>query len=88
MNAKSKTAHLVNSFVTLIKIYFSKNVKTIKSANDLKFLLKDFYMQHGIHHQISSVNTPRQKRIVERKNQHLLGVVRALIFQSKVPRIF
>lgn len=53
-----------------------------------QFLLKDFYMQQGIHHQTYCVYTPQQNDIVERTHQHLLGVSRGLHFQSDFPSFF
>ncbi|KAK2985083.1 hypothetical protein RJ640_022961 [Escallonia rubra] len=44
--------------------------------------------QHGILHQSSCVDTPAQNGVAERKNRHLLGTARALLFQMKVPKPF
>lgn len=84
MCAKSETSSLVKSYVSFIKNLFSKTVKTIRTDNDLEFILKYFYMQHGIHHRTSCVGTPQQNDIIEQKHQHLLGVPRALLFQAKL----
>ena len=60
---------------------FLPQLQTIHSNNGTKFLSKKiqtWFHEHGIIHQHICVTTPRQNGIVERKNQHLLGVARAL----------
>lgn len=84
MHAKYEIAYLVKYFVAFIKTQFSKNVKMIRTNTGLNF----FLMKQGIHHQTSCVDTLQQNDIVERKHQHLLGVDRALIFQSKLSKPF
>lgn len=42
-------------------------------------------MQQGFHHKTSYINTSQQNDIVERKNQHLLGVTIVILFQSNLP---
>lgn len=39
-------------------------------------------MEQGIHHQTFYIDTPQQNGIAERKHQHDLGVIRAILFQS------
>ena len=40
---------------------------------------------YGIIHQTTCSNTPQQNGVVERKNQHLLEVVRASLIAAKTP---
>ena len=44
--------------------------------------------QNGILHQFSCVDTPSQNGVAKRKNQRLLEITRALLFQMKVTKQF
>jgi hypothetical protein len=41
---------------------------------------------HGIIHQTTCLGTPPQNGVAKRKNQHLLEVVRSMMFQMNVPK--
>ena len=53
----------------------------------IKFYLSGF-KKEGIVHESSCITTPRQNRVVERKNRHLLECTRALLFQQNVPKSY
>ena len=85
---KSNTQFLLPQFAIMVKTQFDSQIKTIRSDNGAKFLLKEFFQPNGILHQLSCVDTPQQNAIVKRKHQHILNVARAMKFQSKVPLCF
>ncbi|XP_015963386.1 uncharacterized protein LOC107487279 [Arachis duranensis] len=71
-----------------VQTQFGKTVKCFRSDNGPEFALKSFYASNGILHHTSCVESPQQNGIVERKHQHILGTVRALIFHSSLPKCF
>ncbi|KAE9592898.1 putative RNA-directed DNA polymerase [Lupinus albus] len=85
---KSEVPELIKNFISLVQTQFSLSVKCIRSDNGKEFSLCDLYAKKGIEHQTSCVETPQQNGAVERKHQHILGVARSLIFQSKIPHCF
>jgi len=81
MNHKSKTQHLLESFVTFAQNQFQASIKTIRVDNGLKFIsMYDFFSQKSIECQRTCVYTPQQNGIVECKHRHVLNIARALIF--------
>jgi hypothetical protein len=54
--------------------------------NISKTLLSQFFLEKGIVHQSSCVDTPQQNGLAERKNKQLLEVARALLFTNQVPK--
>ncbi|KAE9589571.1 putative RNA-directed DNA polymerase [Lupinus albus] len=85
MKAKSEVPDLVRNFTAMISTQFGSKIKCIRSDNGREFYINDFYVENGIEHQTSCVETPQQNDIVERNHQHILGVARSLIFQSELP---
>ncbi|XP_021829064.1 uncharacterized protein LOC110769409 [Prunus avium] len=65
--------------------------EVLRSDNGGEFLnhdLNEFFQDHGIIHQRSCPSTPQQNGVAERKNRHLLEVVRASLFGANMPRSF
>lgn len=59
---------MFNSFFQMVRNQFDKVIKVIRTDNDPKFNLVNFYNMHGIIHQRACVETPQQNGIVERKH--------------------
>lgn len=53
---------------------FETKIKIVKSENGDEFNMKFFYLDKGIVHQASCVETPQQNSFVERKHLHILNV--------------
>ena len=88
MKLKFEAKHLIQNFVSLIETQFGTTIKNIQSDNGLEFYLPLFYASKDIIHQTKCVEWPQQNGVVERKNQHILGVARSLLFQSSLPKNF
>jgi len=91
MHEKSEVGTLLKKLVTMTKNQFGKGVKVVRSANGLEFKsgpMRKFYLENGIMHQTSCVDTPQQNCRVERKHCHILNVGEALRFQAGLPLNF
>lgn len=64
MKLKSKTSNFVKSFVTFSKTRFHKTKIVIKTNNGPEFHIKDSYIKYGIVHDISSIGTPQQMKLL------------------------
>ena len=83
MATKSVAFPLLKTFVTYVEKQYEATVKIIRIDTGLEFKdssTLEFYKTQGIIHQTTCVDTPQQNGIVERKHQHLLQTVRALLF--------
>ncbi|GKV30596.1 hypothetical protein SLEP1_g39391 [Rubroshorea leprosula] len=75
----------------MIRTQFDTNIKIIRSNSGGEYLLKEFQeflKVEGIQSQRSCPATPQQNGIVERKNRHILGIVRTLLSNSHAPPNF
>ncbi|KAK3035781.1 hypothetical protein RJ639_033510 [Escallonia herrerae] len=87
MHDKGQTGTLLRNFCNMVHTQFGKLVKIIRSDNGHEFdsqPMTQFYNDHGILHQTSMVDTPKQNGRVERKHSHILEVARALRFQANL----
>ncbi|GJU96976.1 retrovirus-related pol polyprotein from transposon TNT 1-94 [Tanacetum coccineum] len=68
--------------------YTRSPVIIIRTDNGTKFknqILKEYFDSVGISHQASSVRTPQQNRVVERRNQTLVEAARTMLIFSRAP---
>ena len=85
LKSKSNVNSIFPAFCTLIHTQFGANIKSVRSDNALKLAFLDYFCKNGILPFHSCVDTPQQNSVVEHNHQHLLNVVRALLFQSNIP---
>ena len=86
LKQESEVVKILKNFVVFVQTQFETTIKIIKSNNGTEFFLTNFFVNKGIVHQISCVNTPQQNNIVERKYDHLLNIT-ALIYQKFIGHI-
>ncbi|WJZ80142.1 hypothetical protein VitviT2T_000079 [Vitis vinifera] len=72
----------------MIETQYNAKVRVLRSDNGGEYQSSDLqkYLEgHGIIHQTTCSNTPQQNGVAERKNWHLLEVVRASLIAAKTP---
>ncbi|RVW48827.1 Retrovirus-related Pol polyprotein from transposon TNT 1-94 [Vitis vinifera] len=72
----------------MIETQYNAKVRVLRSDNGGEYQSSDLqkYLEgHDIIHQTTCSNTPQQNGVVERKNRHLLEVVRASLIAAKTP---
>ena len=89
MREKSDVEHIFKEFYRMIETQFQTKINILRSNNGIDYfnkVLETFLNEQGILHKSSCSDTPEQNGIAERKNKHLLEVVRAMIFYINVPK--
>ena len=72
----------------MIETQYNAKVRVLRSDNGGEYQSSDLqkYLEgHGIIHQTTCSNTSQQNGVAERKNRHLLEVVRASLIAAKIP---
>ena len=86
LKQKFEVVKTLKNFVVFVQTQFETSIKII-SDNETEFFMTNLFVNKGIVHQTSCVNTPQQNSIVERKHGHILNVVRTLMIQSHLSKI-
>ena len=88
---KSEVFHMFKLFLALVDTQFSAAVKILRSDSGGEYMshaFQSFLQSKGIISQRSCPYTPQQNGVAERKNRHLLDVVRTMLIESSVPPTF
>nr|GEY94772.1 Gag-Pol polyprotein [Tanacetum cinerariifolium] len=75
LRSKDEAPEMIKTFLKRISILFQSLVIIIRTDNSTEFknqVLKEYFDSVGISHQVSSVRTPQQNGVVERRNQTAL----------------
>nr|GFB66068.1 retrovirus-related Pol polyprotein from transposon TNT 1-94 [Tanacetum cinerariifolium] len=88
LRSKDKAREVIIKFLKRITVLLQSPVIIIRTDNDTEFknqVLKEFFDTVGISHQMSSVRTPQQNGVVERRNQTLVEAARIMLIFSHAP---
>ncbi|RVW74757.1 Retrovirus-related Pol polyprotein from transposon RE1 [Vitis vinifera] len=88
MKTKDEVNLLFKKFHKVIETQYNAKVRVLRSDNGGEYQSSDLQKYlggHGIIHQTTCSNTPQQNGVAERKNRHLLEVVRASLIAAKTP---
>ena len=91
LKKKSDVLPLFTQFLQMIKTQFHTVVRTIRSDNGGEYISNDFCSQLnqlGILQQLTCAYTPEQNGVAERKNRHIMSIVRCLLRGMHVPKSY
>nr|GEW87048.1 ribonuclease H-like domain-containing protein [Tanacetum cinerariifolium] len=86
--SKDEAPEVIKTFLKRITVLLYSPVIIIRTDNDTKFknqVLKEYFDSVGISDQVSSVRTPQQNRVVERRNRTLVEAARTMLVFSRAP---
>nr|GEX08365.1 hypothetical protein [Tanacetum cinerariifolium] len=88
LRSKDEAPEVIKTFLKRITILIQSPVIIIRIDNGTEFknqVLKEHFDSVGISHQVSTVRTPQQNRVVERRNQTLVEAARTMLIFSCAP---
>nr|GFC04247.1 retrovirus-related Pol polyprotein from transposon TNT 1-94 [Tanacetum cinerariifolium] len=86
--SKDEAPEVIIKFLKRITILLQSPVIIIRTDNDTEFknqVVKEYFNTVDISHQMSSVRTPQQNRVVERHNRALVEAARTMLIFSRAP---
>nr|GEX61990.1 integrase, catalytic region, zinc finger, CCHC-type, peptidase aspartic, catalytic [Tanacetum cinerariifolium] len=86
LRSKNEAPEVIKTFLKRIIILLQSPVIIIRTDNGTEFknqVLKEYFDSVGISHQVSSVHTPQQNGVVERKNRTLVEAARTMLIFSR-----
>ena len=88
---KSEVSSVFPIFHKMIRNQFGVGIKRLRSDNRRDYFnqfLSPYLQKEGIIHESSCVATPQQNGVAERKNGHLLAIIRCFLFQTMFQKCF
>nr|GEX25675.1 Gag-Pol polyprotein [Tanacetum cinerariifolium] len=88
LRSKDEAPEVIKTFLKRIIVLIQSLVIIIRIDNDTEFknqALKDYFDSVGISHQMSSVRTPQQNGVVERRNRTLVETAITMLIFSRAP---
>nr|GEZ67072.1 retrovirus-related Pol polyprotein from transposon TNT 1-94 [Tanacetum cinerariifolium] len=85
---KDEAPEVIKTFLKRITMLFQSPVIIIRTDNGTEFknqVLKEYFDSVGVSHQVSSVRTPQQNGVVERRNRKLVEAARTMLIFSRAP---
>nr|GEV68788.1 hypothetical protein [Tanacetum cinerariifolium] len=83
-----ETPKVIKTFLKRITVLLQSHVIIIRTDNGTEFknqVLKEYFDSVGISYQMSSVRTPQQNGVVERRNRMLVEAARTMFIFSRAP---
>nr|GEZ02277.1 retrovirus-related Pol polyprotein from transposon TNT 1-94 [Tanacetum cinerariifolium] len=83
LRSKDEALEVIIKFLKRITVLLQSLVIIIRTDNGTEFknqVLKEYFDTVSISHQMSSVRTPQQNRVVERRNRTLVEAARTMLF--------
>nr|GEU29655.1 hypothetical protein [Tanacetum cinerariifolium] len=86
LKSKDEAPKVIKTFLKRINVLLQSPVIIIRTDNETKFknqVLKEYFDCVGISHQMSSIPTPQQNGVVERRNRTLVEAARIMLIFSR-----
>lgn len=86
---KSDVFNVFKEYKNEVETFHNKKIKNLQTDNGTEYRNKefdDFLKSHGIKRRLTTVYTPQQNGISERKNRSLLDKARCLLIEAKAPK--
>nr|GEU49191.1 hypothetical protein [Tanacetum cinerariifolium] len=88
LRSKDEAPEVIIKFLKRITVLLQSPVIIIRTDNGTEFknqVLKEYFDTVGISHQMSSVRTPQQNGVVERRSRTLVEAARTMLIFSRAP---
>ncbi|GJY39101.1 retrovirus-related pol polyprotein from transposon TNT 1-94 [Tanacetum coccineum] len=88
LRSKDEAPEVIKTFLKKITVLLQAPVIMVRTDNGTEFknqVLQEYFNSVGISHQASSVRTPQQKGVVERRNRTLVEAARTMLIFSRAP---